>query len=217
MRNRVQPAARANGRAAYQCVADAPLAPVSDGAPLDPVSDGGAPPDAARTAAGRFAKGNKCGLGNPFSRRLGKLRSAFLDAVTDEDVAAVARRLHHLAMMGDVQAAQVYLSYAVGKPRPAVEPDRLDLDEVALWREAPDYSDMHSLHSDRFAPALATEMAGRAAPATQGEYVNWLKARMEALEEMKNEAELDPFGFGSSFAPNVGRGRRGGQGTRRGG
>jgi hypothetical protein len=135
--------------------------------------------------------------------------------VTDEDVAAVARRLHHLAMLGDVQAAQVYLSYAIGKPRPAVEPDRLDLDEVALWREAPDYSDMHSLGSDRFAPVLATEVAERAAPATREEYVNWLKARMEALEEIKDEAELDPFGFGSSFAPNAGRGRRKSQGDRR--
>jgi hypothetical protein len=97
-------------------------------------------PDAkakGRTADGKFSPGNKCGKGNPFARRLGAMRSAFLEAVTDADVAAVAHKLWVLAVAGDVQAAQVFLSYAIGKPRNAVDPDRLDLEDFAILDSAP--------------------------------------------------------------------------------
>src|SRR4051812_31438869 len=81
--------------------------PATVPAPLPPVSDGGAttePPAAAagRTTTGQFARGNPSGRGNPFARRLGALRTAFLDAVGPEDVAAVARRLRAAAVAGDV-------------------------------------------------------------------------------------------------------------------
>ena len=92
---------------------------------------------AGRTAGGKFAKGNTCGRGNPFARRLGAFRTAFLDAVSDSDVAEVAQTLRDLAVAGDVAAAQVFLAYAVGKPARVVEPDRLDLDEFALLDAAP--------------------------------------------------------------------------------
>jgi hypothetical protein len=107
------------------------------------------------TSSGRFAPGNKLGKGNPFARRLGKLRSAFLDAITDADVAAVARKLQELAMAGDVAAATLYLSYALGKPVKVVDVDRLELDEFALLDAAPTTARVLAIMADSADPATA--------------------------------------------------------------
>jgi hypothetical protein len=185
--------APANGQCGHQPAPDAPSAPVSDG---------GAPPDqtTGRTATGRFAKGNKCGLGNPFARRLGKLRTAALDAATEEDVVAIFKKLYQLAMIGDVAAAKVYLDYMIGKPRPAVDPDRLDLDEVALWLEAPDDSQMRALQLDRFSPSLASAVADACSPATAEEFGQRLREQLEELEEKRIDAAFSGFASGSRRA-----------------
>ena len=95
-------------------------------APSEAEVDGKAPkpapapkPADGRTDGGRFGPGNKYGKGNPFSRKLGAMRSAFLNAVTEADVAAVARSLLTKTLAGDVEAARLFLSYAVGKPAPS--------------------------------------------------------------------------------------------------
>jgi hypothetical protein len=146
MRNRVPiPKHVANGKATRNGKAhNGPSTTVCDGADTTKPTPQPAPkppaqpaPTAERTANGQFAKGNKCSLGNPFARRLGALRSAFLNAVTDADVGAVVRKLADLAASGDVQAAALFLSYAVGKPLPAVNPDRLDLDGFAIMDAIP--------------------------------------------------------------------------------
>lgn len=116
-------------------------------------------PKGERTATGKFAKGNRCGLGNPFARRLGALRSAFLNAVTDEDVAAVARKLAQLAAAGDVQAAALFMCYAVGKPQPAVNPDRLDLDEFSIADAAPTKARTAAVMINAMDPAVAAALA----------------------------------------------------------
>jgi hypothetical protein len=85
--------------------------------------------DSGRDAAGRFVKGNAGGTGNPFARRVARLRSALLDAVTEGDLQAVARRLVLQAKNGDVAAAKLLLLYTVGRPAESVEPDRLDAEE----------------------------------------------------------------------------------------
>lgn len=120
--------AKLNGHAKQP---DPPLAPVSDGAkPADPKPAG-------RDDGGRFAAGNKFARGNPFSRRLGEMRSALLKSATPEKVQALGDKLHELALGGDLQAAQLWLTYCVGKPVAAVDPDRLDLEEFALLDERP--------------------------------------------------------------------------------
>ena len=114
--------------------------------------------DAGRATNGQFAKGNKCSLGNPFARRIGALRTAFLNAVTDADVAAVARKLAELAASGDVQAAALFLAYAVGKPTQAVNPDRLDLDEFAVVDATPTKARVMATMLEAIAPAAAAEL-----------------------------------------------------------
>ena len=49
----------------------------------------------------------------------------------------VARRVRDQALAGDVAAGKVLLSYVVGKPAPAADPDWLDLDEMRLTTERP--------------------------------------------------------------------------------
>jgi hypothetical protein len=90
-----------------------------------------------RDAHGRFAKGNPGGPGNPFARRTAQLRRVLSEAVTDEDVEAIAKRLLEQAKAGDVAAARLLLSYAIGQPTRAVDPDTLDRQEWAVFQQIP--------------------------------------------------------------------------------
>src|SRR5205814_7807420 len=87
-----------------------------------------------RDAQGRFAPGNAGGPGNPFARRVAELRREFLAEATGEDLRAVCRALLARAQGGDVAAAQLALSYLLGKPERAVDPDTLDEQERHIVR-----------------------------------------------------------------------------------
>jgi hypothetical protein len=87
-----------------------------------------------RDAKGRFAPGNAGGPGNPFARRTAELRREFLAEASGEDLRAVCRALLERAKGGDVAAAKLALSYLVGKPEKAVDPDTLDEQEWHIWR-----------------------------------------------------------------------------------
>jgi hypothetical protein len=97
--------------------------PRNDESPQIPAGHGG------RDANGRFTKGNPGGPGNPFTRRVAEFRAAIVAAATPEKVAAVVAKLEEKALQGDVAAAKLYLAYAVGRPGPAPDPDRLDFEE----------------------------------------------------------------------------------------
>jgi hypothetical protein len=93
--------------------------------------------DNGRDASGRFAKGNPGGPGNPFGRLMARLRSAFCRGLTEDDVEAIAAALIAKARDGNVAAAKVVLSYGIGKPTEAVNPDTLDLAEWDIYRRGP--------------------------------------------------------------------------------
>ncbi len=69
-----------------------------------------------RDTAGRFTKGNPGGPGNPMGRRVAELRRALLDAVSEEDVRALAAALLEKAKAGEVAAARLIMPYLVGPP-----------------------------------------------------------------------------------------------------
>jgi hypothetical protein len=87
-----------------------------------------------RDGSGRFAAGNKGGPGNPFARQTAAMRKAVIDAVTEEQLAAIAGVMVKKALDGDVGAAKLVFSYAAGKPGPAADPDTLDAHELAVRR-----------------------------------------------------------------------------------
>ncbi|MDH3583870.1 MAG: hypothetical protein OER86_06615 [Phycisphaerae bacterium] len=93
-----------------------------------------------KDAKGRFAKGNAGGPGNPHAKQVGQLRSAMLNAVSEEDIARIIATLVDLAKGGDVQAAKLVLERTLGRPTEADLIERLEqLEAVAAegataWR-----------------------------------------------------------------------------------
>jgi hypothetical protein len=104
-------------------------APLEADSPVSP--DGGN----GRDSRGRFAKGNAGGPGNPFARRSAALRKAAAQAISEEDLVALMRKLLQQALGGDVAAARLVLLYAVGRPAEAVDPDMLDQQEYAQYEQ----------------------------------------------------------------------------------
>ncbi len=104
-----------------------------DAGPASPTATAAAPDDKGqRDSKGRFTANNKGGPGNPFARRTAALRQAMLAAVTEDDLQEIVRQLIQKAKDGDVSAARLVLSYTVGKPDRAVDPDTLDHQE---WQQ----------------------------------------------------------------------------------
>jgi hypothetical protein len=89
-----------------------------------------------RDGNGRFGSGNQAAKGrtNPHARRVVELRSAFMDAVTPDDIQDVVAALFDEAKSGNVAAIREYLSRALG-PAEAVDLlERLEELESALER-----------------------------------------------------------------------------------
>src|SRR5262245_60260032 len=89
-----------------------------------------------RDSQGRFAKGNRGGVGNPFARQVAGFRAAILQAATHEDIKAITKKLIEMARQGNLAAAKLLLAYTCGKPEQTSDPDRLDLEEWNLFMEA---------------------------------------------------------------------------------
>ena len=88
--------------------------------------------DNGRDESGRFTPGNPGGPGNPHAAQVGRLRSALLDAVTLEDMRAVALALVEKAKAGDIAAARVLFDRVLGKPVEADLIARLEAIEEAV-------------------------------------------------------------------------------------
>lgn len=85
-----------------------------------------------RTAGGRFAPGNPGGPGNPYAQRVAQLRGLMLDAVTEDDLRVIVAAVVDKAKAGDLAAAGFVLDRVLGKPLPALDPDRVDIDGAQL-------------------------------------------------------------------------------------
>jgi hypothetical protein len=78
---------------------------------------------------------NLDGPGNPFARKTAAFRQALYDAITPDDLRDVACALLFRAKAGHLDAVKLLFSYLIGKPQPAADPDRLDLQEWQLFQE----------------------------------------------------------------------------------
>jgi hypothetical protein len=87
-----------------------PIAPTDNGTPTQRLI--------IRDGRGRFVKGSGGGPGNPYARRVARLRRELYRAVTPEDLRAVVRALVEKARAGDVAAIKELLDRTVGKARP---------------------------------------------------------------------------------------------------
>jgi hypothetical protein len=88
---------------------------------------------------GRFAKGNTCAhsrSANAFARQSAAIRSAVAAVVNEAESRLIAEALLKKAREGDVPAARLLWSYAIGRPGAASDPDALDFDELHLYEKA---------------------------------------------------------------------------------
>jgi hypothetical protein len=168
------------------------------------------PSQNGRDARGRFTHGNKSGTGNPFARQVAGFRKALVSAATDEDFAVIAHVLLFKAKSGDLAAIKLLLSYTIGKPVEAPDPDRLDLDDFQLLRArlSPLQDDWHLIRkmvpvegiteaghrvADLRAECWRAEVLGPAADQAfqEGAGDAAARARDEAELDEELEAELD--------------------------
>jgi hypothetical protein len=82
-----------------------------------------------RTPDGRFAKDNAGGPGNPHARHCARMLALMRTCISEEELVAIIRALLDKAIKGDTSAAKIILSYKIGKPAPAPNPDEIDRDE----------------------------------------------------------------------------------------
>ena len=89
----------------------------------------------ARDTRGQFMPGNSTGTGNPFGRRVARLRTVFLDSITEDDVRAVVCALVERAKGGDMVAIRELLCRLYGKPVDEQSPDKVALDAARIDAE----------------------------------------------------------------------------------
>lgn len=85
-----------------------------------------------RDARGRFMEGNPGGPGNPHAAQVGRLRSALLDAVTEDDMRQIVAALVEKAKGGSIQAARVLFDRVLGQPLAADILERVEQLERAV-------------------------------------------------------------------------------------
>ena len=85
-----------------------------------------------RNANGRFAKGNSGGPGNPFAKRVARLRSALFKSVSPQDLREVVAALLKQAKAGDVASIKELLQRLLGPPEAIDLVERLDALEAKI-------------------------------------------------------------------------------------
>ena len=89
-----------------------------------------------RAPGGRFAAGNAGGPGNPFARQTAALRAYLIEHVTERDIQDILDILLLNAKGGHLPTIKLLFSYVLGKPKPVVEPDLLDLQELQRMQQS---------------------------------------------------------------------------------
>jgi hypothetical protein len=89
-----------------------------------------------RAPGGRFAKGNLGGPGNPFARQTAALRAYLINHVTERDLQDILDILLLNAKGGHLPSVKLLFAYVLGKPKPVVEPDLLDLQELLMFQQS---------------------------------------------------------------------------------
>jgi hypothetical protein len=168
-----------------------------------------------RTSDGKFARGNPGGTGNPFARRVAELREAFLDAVSADDLNAIARTLAQRAKEGDVAAGKLLLAYVLGKPTAAVNPDDVDWDEVQRRLRCPLGGDAMSDMMRRYRPEVLVAFDRFLAYAQREEFIERFAAPpgQKPKRSQKDAGNWPWMHFSPSAAPSAngfnGKGRSG--------
>ncbi len=158
-------------------------------------------PAEGRAPDGRFTVGNAGGPGNPFARRTAMMRKAISEAVTPEEMAAVARVMLDRALAGDVAAARWLAGYNAGRHMHGADPDTLDAHELRVRREGvATVEDMKALF-ERMPASVMCELAAKVAEGVRRHMAEAFEGgvRRQTANEEKG-AELEPEKAGPYMA-----------------
>jgi hypothetical protein len=90
--------------------------------------------------------GNAGGPGNPHARHCARMLTMFRNTIDDDNMVALVRILYDRACTGDMGAIKLILSYKIGKPGTAPNPDGLEHDEWNRFAEtAVQHQEVHDL------------------------------------------------------------------------
>jgi hypothetical protein len=187
------PVAETNGHAKKNGTSPSPNGSIGNGiVPPEATPPKAETPSEGREANGRFAKGNKGGPGNPFARKVAKLRSALLDSVSEQDVKDVVAMLLQQSKAGDTAAAKLLLAYTVGTPATAVDVDSLDVHEFKLLESHPSSSEVLRALVDTVPATVAAQVVRDVMPndATAARAQIFGSPNEEEIEEEEIEEEL---------------------------
>jgi hypothetical protein len=133
-------------------------------------ADSASPPNNGRDSAGRFAKGNPGGPGNPHARHTAMLRKALAECISEDDIMDLGRSLYLAARNGDWVAAKLLLSYVIGKPAPPPDPDTLEEHEWKVFKALPVNGEDVSALLGGLQAKLANQLARDALPLLEVEH-----------------------------------------------
>ena len=100
--------------------------PKAEPSPTDPNGRG---PD------GRFTPGNKAATGNPYAKKVSRLRAALIGAVKPADIDKIIKVLIREAKTGDVSSIRELLDRVLGKPTQTDVLERIERLEQQLLEE----------------------------------------------------------------------------------
>ncbi len=73
-------------------------------------------PGVDHDSKGRFVQGHKAHTLRMFQRRQASYRQAFHEAISNDEMRALARCIYGIALTGDVPAAKFVAEYCMGRP-----------------------------------------------------------------------------------------------------
>jgi hypothetical protein len=165
----------------------------------------GATAATGRDSQGRFTKGNPGGPGNPFYRRQAHLKRVLLEAITDEDVRSVVQVLLGLARGGDLVAIKLYLQYAAGKPAREIEPDKEELHEWGLQKQAPPLGEVMGLMATNIPTATANQRVRATMPIVADCHLRRLSQSLRDGRDFQGEPLAPPLEEAGPADPNGGK------------
>jgi hypothetical protein len=151
-----------------------------------------------RDDQGRFTPGHAGGPGRPmaapanaFSRQLAENRCAFVGVLGPAQVAAIAQKILERALAGDMTAAKLALTFAVGKPAPVPDPDAQDVEELHLYQKAAEATAVLPAAVQALPADLACGMVQAARPAVRDQMADVMVAALTAPDAAAADAVLD--------------------------
>jgi hypothetical protein len=149
-----------------------------------------APTSTPHTSANGHDTSGRFNTDIPYARHVASLRTALAESVTPDDVRAIAARLVENSRNGDNTATKLLFQYVLGKPQPAVDPDRLAIEAFRTLQQSAVPPELVAHLAGGVPLPLVLELVPLLLAAKAGELGAFIKSeceRMDAKERRREE------------------------------